>query len=430
MTVDGSSRLADPAFDRTMASLGPFEPRPRLVVGVSGGRDSLALTLMAEGWARDRGGSVVAVTVDHGLREGSAAEAGQVARILAPFGIAHRIRRWCGVRPTSNLQAAARKARFRLLAAACREEHALHLCLGHHRGDQGETVALRAAWNSGEAGLAAMAGIRETASMRILRPLLARPRSDIEAYLERLGAAWIEDPTNLSHAYARNRLRSRLEPDDAARLADRAAAHAAGRTALDKAVARLLASAVMLDPAGIARVDAAALCDGPAGRAALGRLIQTMGGRTYPPRRENLARLADRLGNPGCAKATLGGVGFVRTGDGTRFWCGREPGRIRETLHLPPGGRALWDGRFVVTNGGPEPVTVAARRRAVPTERRPWPAWLDLALPAFHTPAGLPLGYGQENRGSDTLGGCRATFSPRRPLTETAFAPCSGEDGT
>ena len=66
-----------------MAALGPFEARPRLAVAVSGGRDSLALALLAAGWCRSAGGEVVGLTVDHRLRAGSGAEARQVGRWLA-----------------------------------------------------------------------------------------------------------------------------------------------------------------------------------------------------------------------------------------------------------------------------------------------------------------------------------------------------------
>ena len=70
--------LGAAAFAGLMAPLGPFERHPFLAVAVSGGADSLALCLLADGWARERGGTLVALTVDHGLREAAAAEAARV----------------------------------------------------------------------------------------------------------------------------------------------------------------------------------------------------------------------------------------------------------------------------------------------------------------------------------------------------------------
>jgi tRNA(Ile)-lysidine synthase len=77
-------------FDAAMATLGPFEASPHVAVAVSGGADSMALCLLADGWARRRGGQVTAITVDHGLRPGSAAEVVEVGRWMAVLGIAHR----------------------------------------------------------------------------------------------------------------------------------------------------------------------------------------------------------------------------------------------------------------------------------------------------------------------------------------------------
>ena len=88
-----------------MAMLGPFEPAPRLAVGVSGGADSMALALLADAWARERGGTILALIVDHGLRTESKAEAAEAAGDLRRGAL--RLGRWPsraspGVRPWRN----------------------------------------------------------------------------------------------------------------------------------------------------------------------------------------------------------------------------------------------------------------------------------------------------------------------------------------
>ena len=105
--------LASAEFDALMAPLGPFEPAPVVAVAVSGGADSLALAVLADRWARARGGRVVALTVDHGLRAGSAAEAARVAEWMAARDISHHLLDWRGAKPEADLQAAAREARDR-----------------------------------------------------------------------------------------------------------------------------------------------------------------------------------------------------------------------------------------------------------------------------------------------------------------------------
>jgi tRNA(Ile)-lysidine synthase len=73
-----SENLSAAEFAARMAALGPFEIHPHLAVAVSGGSDSMATALLADTWARERGGRVTALTVDHGLRDGAAAEARRV----------------------------------------------------------------------------------------------------------------------------------------------------------------------------------------------------------------------------------------------------------------------------------------------------------------------------------------------------------------
>src|SRR5689334_21506590 len=158
-------RGADPTpvtaaeFADLMAPLGPFEARSRLAVAVSGGRDSLALALLAAGWCRSVGGEVVGLTVDHRLRPGSGAEARQVGRWLAAAGIAHHILVRRDELAAGSRQAAARAARYALLGDWCRRQGVLHLLVAHQQEDQAETLLLRLGRGSGLEGLAAMPAV-------------------------------------------------------------------------------------------------------------------------------------------------------------------------------------------------------------------------------------------------------------------------------
>ncbi|MBU2090035.1 MAG: tRNA lysidine(34) synthetase TilS, partial [Alphaproteobacteria bacterium] len=89
-------------FARQMMALGGFEPQPTLAIAVSGGADSLALTLLASDWAAAQGGRVLALTVDHGLRAEAAEEATRVAGWLSARGIAHETLRWTGPKPATG----------------------------------------------------------------------------------------------------------------------------------------------------------------------------------------------------------------------------------------------------------------------------------------------------------------------------------------
>ena len=101
---------------------GDWKAAPALVLAVSGGPDSLALMWLAARWRRalSRGPRLIAVTVDHGLRSEAAREARDVKRLAATLDVPHRTLRWTGTKPKAGLPAAARVARYRLLAKAAR----------------------------------------------------------------------------------------------------------------------------------------------------------------------------------------------------------------------------------------------------------------------------------------------------------------------
>jgi tRNA(Ile)-lysidine synthase len=429
--------LDEDEFSRLMEGVGPFEQRPRLAVAVSGGADSLALTVLADRWARARDGAVIGVTVDHGLRPAAAAEARQVADWLAVYGIAHQTLPWTGSKPTHGVQAAARVARYALLESWCAEQGILHLLLAHHQNDQAETVLARLARGSGVDGLSAMASISEGVAVRRLRPLLSVPHMRLIATLERLGQAWIEDPSNTSDHYQRVRLRHVLEAEggEAARLAATARHLSRARHALEHAAAELMAEVVTLHPAGFAMLDSSRLASAEAetGLRLLAGLCRTIGGRTYPPRLERLERLYDSVcaGLPsrrtfcGCVLAPKGSIVLV---------C-REPAAVGDVVEVTDNATVRWDDRFTLrfTGVGRAWVTALGRTewRADKKKLRPSliPRPAQATLPAVvdqHGVSAVPhLGYKRETEAGRPVGKERLgellldsmEFTPLTPLT-------------
>ena len=227
----------------------------------------MALMWLAARWRRAlaQGPRLFTVTIDHGLRAESAAEARDVKCLARSLELPHRTMRWTGPKPKTGLPAAARAARYRLLAQAARAHGATHIFTAHTRDDQAETLLMRMMRGSGIAGLAAMARQSERDSVLLARPLLHVAKSQLVATLRKAKVGFADDPTNRDVNFTRPRIRAVMpvlaaEGGDArnlARLASRLARANAALEVLVDGAERYLA--IRDREAWHSRVDAKAL---------------------------------------------------------------------------------------------------------------------------------------------------------------------------
>lgn len=380
MSQEAAAETLAVAFGAAMARLEPFEPAPRLGVAVSGGADSMALAVLARDWVRARGGGVLGLVVDHGLRPESGAEAALTAQRLHALGIPARLLRLTGLVPGSAMAERARSARYAVLRASCAGDGRLHLLLGHHASDQAETVLIRRQGGSGPAGLAAMPAVTELAELRLLRPLLGIAPGRLRTFLREAGVSWVEDPSNRDLRATRPRLRAMLgDPDGcgAATVALGSAARQAGteRAQREMRLAENLAGRAALYPEGFAR-----LSPGPVDPDMLGALVQMVSGAAYPAASAAVAALAASL-----RPATLAGVRIIPAGRWGEGWL-----LVREAAAMAPPvpakSGAVWDARFRLSGGAQPPAlaTLGALGADAARLRRlsPLPAAVLQTLPA------------------------------------------------
>ncbi len=280
--------------------------------------------MLAQDWAVARGGRIIGLIVDHGLRDESAVEAAATLALLARHGIGGAILDWSGAKPRTGLQEAARTARYGLLRGECRRRGVLHLLLAHHADDQAETVTMRAARRSGPDGLAGMAALVEQPEVRLLRPLLGVARSRLTATLLARGVQWLDDPSNVDLRFERARLRAAGTDRVAGVDGD------AGRSGREQDLARAAVDTLDFEPEEAAAIDRTAFARlEPYQQAGLlSRVVQRIGGRDHPPRRDRLERAVRRLSAP-VARGKSG-----RTQDFTFSAC-------RLTLRQAPQSRRL-----------------------------------------------------------------------------------------
>ncbi len=339
--------------DRIAASLGrllgPDFPAA-LGLAVSGGGDSMAMLHLVAAWARVWGVALRVVTVDHGLRAESAAEAALVADEARGLGLPHDTLTWAGWNGAGNLPDAARRARLELIGGWRGDLR--HVIFAHTQDDQAETLLMRLKRGSGVEGLAAMQPKRRMPGQdwHVVRPMLGIGRADLRHYLGVLRIPYADDPTNDDPAYDRVRMRrvlDLLEDEGIGRAALAAtagrmgrAAAALGRRAHDvaEALARADHGDVILDRDRLARVEADTQLR------LLAAALQFVASAPYRPRADALEAALDRVLAGGAA--TLAGCRIEAEGAALRVF--REHAAVAGA-EAPADGTALWDGRWRVT---------------------------------------------------------------------------------
>jgi tRNA(Ile)-lysidine synthetase-like protein len=204
-------------ISEAMSSAG-VATQDRLLVAFSGGRDSVALVeaLLEAGFKK-----LVLLYLDHALREESAAEGDWVGAYARTRGLDFVVERipvaTLAAERQKGLEETARDARYAFFVRTATQNAVSKLALAHHADDQIETLIFRLLRGAGTGGLSAMAPESKhhagDFTLTLLRPMLGIWRSEINAYIERRGAAFLEDPSNASHDFARNRIRHILIPE-------------------------------------------------------------------------------------------------------------------------------------------------------------------------------------------------------------------------
>ena len=214
----------------------------RLLIGLSGGADSVALLLML----LDADAAVTAVHVNHGLRgadsDGDEAFVRDLCEAKQVPLLTYR-----ADPPENTGENWAREARYGFFRQAMAQTGADALVLAHHRDDQAETLLLHLLRGAGLNGLTGMAADTTVDGMRILRPLLGYSRAELRAYLKERNQSWREDASNGDARYLRNALRKdvlplleQLAPGAAGRMANTAALLAEDEAVLSRLTADFL----------------------------------------------------------------------------------------------------------------------------------------------------------------------------------------------
>ena len=277
----------------------------RLAVAVSGGVDSVCLLH----WAVKIGLNVIALHVNHGLRDAADTETQYVVDLCKKLQIPYQVFYWTDDKPTTGLEAAARDARYKFMTDWCLENNIDALMIAHQADDQIETFLMNLSRGSGVSGLSAMQPESYRNGVKIVRPLLGIFRSELIKYCDENDIKYFDDEMNEDESYTRVKIRkNRHLMSDKLGISDSRILLAIenlsrARDALDSNIDSLVQSVLYDD---YALFSDSFLFDVPTDISlkSLGVLIQTIGGDDYQPRLNSLQFALGKLKSD--CKFTLG----------------------------------------------------------------------------------------------------------------------------
>ncbi len=199
---------------QSIKKYGLIKPGDRILLGVSGGPDSLVLALVLNALKEELGLKLQIAHLDHGLRKDSGQDAVFVRKFAGRLGIPvtiakTKIRKING---KGSIEEISRNARLAFFFSLAKKIKADKIALGHNLDDNAETVLMRLIRGAGLYGLSAISPKREINGFCLIRPLIEVGRAEIEAFLKTKEIKPLRDKTNSEDIYFRNKIRNQLLP--------------------------------------------------------------------------------------------------------------------------------------------------------------------------------------------------------------------------
>jgi tRNA(Ile)-lysidine synthase len=185
--------------------------KKNLIIAVSGGPDSLALSFLAKIYSIKKSIDVKYFIVDHKLRKNSTLEAKSVQKKLKNFFIKLNILTWKGTKPKKNIQSIAREKRYKLLTDVAKKHGIQNILLGHQLDDLFENFFIRILRGSGLKGLISLDRETHSNQINLIRPLIKINKKDLIYISNYIFGNYVEDPSNEDDKFKRVKIRNFLK---------------------------------------------------------------------------------------------------------------------------------------------------------------------------------------------------------------------------
>ena len=332
----------------------------KFILGLSGGVDSMALLHLIKNFIDDNRNvpiNCIPIIIDHNLRDVSENESKEVKKISQNLGFNTQITKIVSSKPNGNIQNWARKQRRIILFQKCLELSA-NLILGHHYDDQAETLFMRITRGSALDGLSGMKQINSWNGIFIIRPLLSYRKKQIKNYVRNKKIIYFEDCSNNNNKFERvktrfylNHIKKSIWHNVTYDLNHFGNLNSNLLKKTDYFFNSWLNKNIVIHEGGAIRLDYASFRNISEksflfAQRIIGKIIQTVGGNEYAPKRKKTSDLISFLFTEKFKKKSLGNVN-ISLNQGYLFFI-RENRNLNFGLNIEENKYYIFDGRFLV----------------------------------------------------------------------------------
>ncbi len=332
----------------------------KFILGLSGGIDSMALLYLIKNFIDDNRNvpiNCIPMIIDHNLRDESENESKKVKKISENLGFNTQIKKINSSKPNGNIQNWARKHRRNILFQKCLELSA-NLILGHHFDDQAETLFMRITKGSALDGLSGMNEVTPWNGIFIIRPLLSYKKKQIKNYVKNNKIIYFEDSSNNNNKFERvktryylNQIKKNIWHDVINDLNHFSNLNSNLINKTDYFFKSWSNKNIIIHEGGAVGVNYASFRNifeksFLFALRLVGKIIQTVGGNEYAPKRKKTSDLISFLFAEKFKKKSLGNVN-ISLNQGYLFFI-RENRNLNFGLNIQQNKHYIFDGRFLV----------------------------------------------------------------------------------